>query len=93
MSEPSDSLALQYVQNSGETVAGRIENLKPWPKGVSGNPGGRPKRDLSSEIAQAVFENNPEAIYRAMTRALCKGDARVFKGAGRSSLRKNQGNR
>ena len=46
---------------------------------MSGNPGGRPKRDLSSEIAQAVFENNPEAIYRAMTRALCKGDARVFK--------------
>lgn len=55
MSEPSDSLALQYVQNSGETVAGRIENLKPWPKGVSGNPGGRPKRDLSSEIAQGRF--------------------------------------
>ena len=60
-------------------MAGRIENLKPWPKGISGNPGGRPKRDLSSEIAQAVFENNPAAIFRAMTRALCKGDARIFK--------------
>ena len=59
-------------------MGGRIENLKPWPKGVSGNPGGRPKRDLSAEIAQAVFENNPEAIYRAMLRALKKGNPRVF---------------
>jgi hypothetical protein len=60
-------------------VGGRIQNLKPWPKGVSGNPSGRPKNDISVEIAQAVFEHNPEGIYRAMTRALCKGDARVFK--------------
>ena len=61
------------AENSGETVAGRIQNLKPWPKGVSGNLRGRPKGDLSSEIARAVFENNAEAIYRAMARALCKG--------------------
>ena len=60
-------------------MAGRIENLKPWPKGVSGNPGGRPKSDMSAEIARAVFENNPEAIYRAVTRALCKGNTRAFK--------------
>jgi hypothetical protein len=60
-------------------VAGRIANLKPWQKGVSGNPGGRPKRDISSEIAQAVFEKNPEAIYHAMLRMLKKGDARTFK--------------
>jgi len=59
-------------------VAGRIENLKPWPKGVSGNPGGRPKRDMAAEIAQAVFENNPDAIYRGMLRALKKGNPRVF---------------
>jgi hypothetical protein len=31
------------------------------------------------EIARAVFENNPEAIYQGMVRALKKGDARVFK--------------
>lgn len=60
-------------------MAGRIQNLKPWPKGVSGNLRGRPKGDLSSEIARAVFENNAEAIYRAMARALCKGEARTFK--------------
>ena len=60
-------------------MKGRIQNLKPWPKGVSGNPAGRPKRDVTAEIAQAVFENNADAIYRAMTRALCKGDAKVFR--------------
>jgi hypothetical protein len=60
-------------------VAGRIQNLKPWPKGVSGNPTGRPMNDISSEIARAIFENNPEAIYRGLARRLAKGDARLFK--------------
>ena len=60
-------------------MGGRIQNLKPWPKGVSGNPAGRPKNDISVEIARAVFENNPEAIYQGMVRRLKKGDARVFK--------------
>jgi hypothetical protein len=68
-----------YVRNNGETVAGRLENLKPWPRGVSGNPAGRPKGDISSEIARAIFENNAEAIYRGMARRLAKGDPRLFK--------------
>ena len=59
-------------------MAGRIQNLKPWPKGVSANPGGRPKRDLASEIAQAVFESNPNAIYEAMLKALKTGNPRFF---------------
>jgi hypothetical protein len=33
-----------FTQNSGGTVSGRIENLTPWQKGTSGNPGGRPKK-------------------------------------------------
>ena len=73
------SCILIYTENSGGTVAGRIENLKPWPKGVSGNPKGRPKCDISTELASAVFENNAEAIYRAMARRLIKGDVRAFK--------------
>jgi hypothetical protein len=59
-------------------VAGHIQNLKSWPKGVRGNPGGRPKRDLASEIAQAVFENNPEVIYQGMLCRLKKGNPRAF---------------
>lgn len=57
---------------------GRTENLKPWKPGQSGNPGGRPKRDVASEIARAVFEGNEEAIYRAMLKALKKGNPKVF---------------
>lgn len=70
------------TENSGGTVEtkkrGRTENLKPWKPGQSGNPGGRPKHDVSSEIARAVFEGNEEAIYRAMCKALFKGNPRVF---------------
>jgi len=77
--QQSASCILLYTENSGGTVAGHIENLKPWPKGVSGNPKGRPKCDISAEIARAVFENNAEAIYRAMASRLIKGDVRAFK--------------
>ncbi len=49
-----------------------------WKPGQSGNPGGRPKKDIASEIAQRVFEENPEAIYKAMLKALLKGDPEVF---------------
>ena len=57
---------------------GKTENLKPWPKGQSGNPGGRPKRDVASEIAQAIFEQDAEAILAVFSKALKKGDSRVF---------------
>jgi len=49
-----------------------------WKKGQSGNPGGRPKKDLASEVAQAIFEGNPEAIYKAMLKALKKGNPKVY---------------
>ena len=57
---------------------GQVENLKPWKPGQSGNPGGRPKHDVSSEIARAVFDGNEGAIYRAMCKALLKGNPRVY---------------
>lgn len=68
------------TQNSGKNSGrrGRIENLKPWRKGQSGNPGGRPKRDLPAEIAAAIFEENHAEIYRAMFKALLKGNPKVF---------------
>ena len=61
--------------------ASQAHHIAPWrwQKGQSGNPSGRPKHDMAREIAQAVFENNPEAVYKAMAKALTKGNAYVFK--------------
>lgn len=49
-----------------------------WKPGQSGNPGGRPKRDLAQVIARAVFEKNPELIYQAYAKLLAKGSAYGF---------------
>ena len=65
-------------ENSERTVAGRNENLKPWKPGQSGNPGGRPKRDLAAEIARAIFERDAEAIERVFAGELRKGNYKVF---------------
>jgi hypothetical protein len=48
------------THSSGETVEkrGRLENLKPWKPGQSGNPSGRPRtkilRDITREIVEMV---------------------------------------
>lgn len=60
-------------------MAGRVQNLKPFKPGQSGNPGGRPKKDLASLIAREVFAEDPEAIKAAFAKALHRGDAAVFK--------------
>lgn len=54
-----------------------IEPFK-WKSGQSGNPGGRPKKDLAAELALAVFERNPQQLYDAFVRAAKKGDPRIF---------------
>ena len=54
------------TENSGGnkgTRRGRRENLKPWPKGVSGNPGGRPrKQQISKEYALRAGMELPESL-------------------------------
>ena len=72
------NLPRAYTQNSEGTVTGRKDNLKPWKPGQSGNPGGRPKRDLAAEIARAIFEQDSEAITRAFAAGLKKGNAKLF---------------
>ena len=69
-------------QNKRKTGVGRGGIIPPvehrFKPGESGKPSGRPKRGIASEIAQRVFEENAEAIYRAMLKALLKGDPQVF---------------
>lgn len=55
---------------------GKATQFKP---GICPNPGGRPKKDWSADIARAVFENNAEAIYKAMLKPLLAGNAYAFK--------------
>lgn len=46
-------------------------NLKhPWPKGVSGNPGGLPGTDLAAQHARRFFEQHPEGIGEKMAEDL-----------------------
>ena len=46
--------------SNGKKHPGRPENLKPWPKGVSGNPKGAPKRGESwAEIIKRYCEMTP----------------------------------
>jgi len=70
------------AQSSGPVSEGRrrsLANLKPpFPKGVSGNPGGKPKHDVAAELARAIFENNPQVIYKAFLKAIARGNAYAF---------------
>ena len=58
------------------------EHLKPYrfKPGAewTGNAGGRPKDDLSAQIARGVFIKDPARIEKALFKALLKGSARLF---------------
>jgi HPt (histidine-containing phosphotransfer) domain-containing protein len=78
---------LRSSQNSGETVAGHVQNLRPWPKGVSGNPGGRPKKKLiTDEIERLLEQEAPDAtgktwatvIAQALLNQARMGDVRAI---------------
>jgi hypothetical protein len=69
-------------QNTVPVSVGRqrqLAALKPWPKGVSGNPACRPKTDHAAEMARACFEENWDALKVAFTKALLRGNAYAFK--------------
>ena len=67
------------AQNSGRTAGwfakGNQHRFRP---GQSVNPGGRPRKDIASEIAQRVFEENAEAIEKAFVKALKRGTPELF---------------
>ena len=46
--------------------------------GNNANPGGRPKKDRAAEVAEWLFEHQPEAIKRGMLKTLRKGNPKAF---------------
>jgi hypothetical protein len=69
-----------FPVSSKRSRHGDASQLKPyWFKpGQSGNPGGRPKVDLSAEIARALFEQDAAAIFTAFRKVLRKGSPYAF---------------
>jgi hypothetical protein len=62
-----------------EGRARSLANLRPWKPGESGNPkGGSARHDLASQLARAIFENNPQLVYEAFLKAIAKGNAYAF---------------
>jgi hypothetical protein len=68
-------------------VNDRNPNLKPWPKGVSGNPGGRPKKKaITEELERLLEEEAPNSdgktwaatVAEALLRQAAKGDVRAI---------------
>jgi hypothetical protein len=66
---------------------GKIENLKPWQPGQSGNPGGRPRTKLiTSELERMLEQEAPTAngrtwaavIAEALLKKARNGDVRVI---------------
>jgi hypothetical protein len=62
-------------------------NLRPFPKGVSGNPGGRPKKkQVTEELERLLAEEAPNGngqtwatvIAQALLRRASKGDVRAI---------------
>jgi len=70
-------------------VGGRVQNLKPWPKGVTGNPGGRPKKspltDALTDMLQSSCLDDPaqrtyaEVIAEMLLKSACRGDIRAVR--------------
>jgi hypothetical protein len=79
------------TENSGRTVGktktGRVENLKPFKPGQSGNPGGRPKDLVACEMRDLLLRPCPldkkkrswgQVIAEAIGKKARKGDIRAF---------------
>lgn len=77
--EEAKSVNTPRKSRNGQHPNSRKNLLAPWPKGTSGNPGGKPRVDVAALIARAILEENQEAAYKALGAALMKGNAYVFK--------------
>lgn len=69
-------MADEVTENTGANTDPRLDNLRKWVPGQSGNPGGRPKKKPITEMYERIL-NNPEhlaAIEQATVNALKKGN-------------------
>jgi hypothetical protein len=61
---------------------GRIENLRPWKPGQSGNPGGRPRKRLIDRELEELLSDSDSSLANAIARALLvrarKGDLKAI---------------
>jgi len=64
------SLRKNLTQITEGAVAGRVENLKPWKPGQSGNPSGRPKRRLIDEALEELLLRNDSELALAIAKKL-----------------------
>ena len=51
-------------------MTGRIENLRPWKPGQSGNPGGRPKKKLIDEALEELLARNDSQLAITIAKKL-----------------------
>ena len=70
------------ADGNSQPVPKSLDNLRKWPKGVSGNPNGRPKRPSMSAALKKEFENNPDILRELIAvgiREAKNGDFRYWK--------------
>lgn len=72
----------------GENPNSLANLIKPWTPGNHPKSPGRPKNDMAAIIARAIFENNPEMVYQAMSKELAKGSAYAFEKLGERAFGK-----
>jgi hypothetical protein len=63
----------RHAQNSDKTAA-RAKRVigRPFPKGTSGNPGGRPKKRLIDEVLEELLLRDDSAVAQTVAAALLK---------------------
>jgi Family of unknown function (DUF5681) len=82
--EHDTSILVDNAPNTG-TRQRCLENLRPWPKGVSGNPAGRPKDTFLSQERRKFLDRPLSAEeYNRLVTVIVK---RVFKRAVSGDLR------